>query len=50
MMSRGNMGKQIANAPASRKMAKGGKTFKACPMCKSPAKCKAAGRCLLKSK
>ena len=46
MMSRGNMGKQIATAPSSKKMAKGGKTFKACPTCPSPAKCKAAGRCL----
>lgn len=44
------MGKQIANAPASKKMAKGGKTFKTCSMCKSPAKCKAAGMCMMKSK
>lgn len=49
MMSRANMGKQIANAPSSKKpktMAKGGKTFKMCSTCPSPAKCKAAGRCL----
>jgi hypothetical protein len=77
MMSRGNMGKQIATAPSSKKMAaggklkmvekdgkkvpafaadgvgkmaKGGKAFKACSMCKSPAKCKAAGMCMMKSK
>ena len=73
MMSRGNMGKQIATAPASKKMAKGGKmkmvekggkkvpvfaadgvgkmakggkAFKLCASCPSPAKCRAAGRCL----
>jgi len=76
MMSRGNMGKQIATAPASKKpkkmaaggklqmvekggkqvpffaadgvgkMAKGGKAFKPCGHCTTPAKCKAAGRCL----
>lgn len=43
MMGRGNMGKQIANAPASKK-------FKPCSECPSPAKCKAAGKCMLKSK
>jgi len=49
MMSRGSMGKQIATAPASKnpkKMAKGGKAFKPCGHCTTPAKCKAAGRCL----
>lgn len=49
MMSRANMGKQIATAPSSKKpkmMAKGGKAFKTCASCQSPAKCKAAGRCL----
>jgi hypothetical protein len=50
MMSRGNMGKQIATAPASKKMAKGGKAFKPCSECPSPAKCKAAGKCMMKSK
>jgi hypothetical protein len=77
MMGRGDMGKQIANAPASKKMAKGGKlemvmkggkkvpafaadgvgkmakggkAFKTCAKCPSPAKCKAAGECMLKSK
>lgn len=49
MMGRMNMGKQIATAPSSKKpkmMAKGGKAFKTCASCPSPAKCKAAGRCL----
>jgi len=30
------------------KMAKGGKVFKPCAKCPSPAKCKAAGKCLAK--
>jgi hypothetical protein len=29
-------------------MAKGGKAFKPCAGCPSPAKCKAAGKCLMK--
>lgn len=29
-------------------MAKGGKVFTACSSCRSPAKCKAAGKCMMK--
>lgn len=38
--------------PASKPMSyqKGGMVFKPCAKCPSPAKCKAAGKCMLKSK
>jgi len=32
------------------KKSTGGKAFKPCAGCKSPAKCKAAGKCLMKAK
>ena len=35
----------IGKVPAGKK-----NSFKTCPGCKSPAKCKAAGKCLAKSK
>lgn len=38
----------MAKAPA--KGAKKAAPFKPCPGCKSPAKCKAAGKCMAKSK
>jgi hypothetical protein len=41
MMNRADVGKPIA-------MKKGGKAFKPCSACKSPAKCKAAGKCMMK--
>lgn len=41
-------GKKMMPMMASYK--KGGEVFKTCAKCPSPAKCKAAGRCLLKSK
>lgn len=42
-----NLGGSIMNPY---KMAKGGPVFKTCPGCPTPAKCKAAGKCLKKAK
>lgn len=48
----GYMGEEPDTAKPTKKMAKGGmsKAFKPCANCPSPAKCKAAGKCLMKTK